>query len=127
MHDISLKTPRISSLAAKMYLEGDSQDWKAVEDRACMNSVRMRVAARRQGRITGEVFRPQGSSLEVKLISKDKDFLRPWNCYMPRIHAISWTTRTSIYIDITIRRAAYSSLYGTRDVSVINLAFCLTS
>ena len=36
VHDISLKTPRISSLAAKMYLEGDGQGWKAVEDRACM-------------------------------------------------------------------------------------------
>ena len=27
----------------------------------------------------------QASGFEVKLISKDKDFLRPWNCYMPLV------------------------------------------
>ena len=63
MHNISLKTPWISSLAAKMYLEGDGQAWKAAEDRACMKFCTYESCGKRQGRITGEVFRSQGSRL----------------------------------------------------------------
>ena len=66
MHDISLKTPRISSLAAKMYLEGDGQDWKAVEDRACMKFCTYESCgkeARKDYGIGIQIFRPQGSRL----------------------------------------------------------------
>ena len=67
MHDIPLKTPRISSLAAEMFLEGDSQDWKAVEDRACMKFCTYAICGKEVRKDHGRGI--QASGFEGKLIS----------------------------------------------------------
>ena len=44
-----------------MYLEGDGQAWKAVEDRACMKFCTYESCGKEARKDYGEVFRPQGS------------------------------------------------------------------
>ena len=67
MDDISLKTSRISSLAAKMYLEGDGQGWKAVEDRACMKFWTYAICGKEVRKDYGRGI--QASGFEGKLIN----------------------------------------------------------
>lgn len=92
MHDITLQIPRISSLAMKMYLEGNGQDWRAVEDRACMKLYTYAICGKEARKIglreRHSGLRPQAPGFEGKLISKDKDFLgsrsleKTLQCYM---------------------------------------------